>query len=117
MIVFIDDILIYSRDQEEHQGHLRTALQTLKEHQLYAKFSKCEFWLDNVQFLGHVISKNGISVDPTKIEAVSKWFAPTNVLEIRSFRGLARYYRRFVEGFSSLAALLTALTKKDKKFE
>ncbi|KAL5548161.1 hypothetical protein UlMin_003392 [Ulmus minor] len=115
VIVFIDDILIYSRDQEEHRGHLRTALQTLKEHQLYAKFSKCEFWLDNVQFLRHVISKNGISVDPTKIEAVSKWSAPTNVSEIRSFLGLAGYYRRFVEGFSSLAAPLTALTKKDKK--
>ena len=95
---------------------MRTTLQTL-EHQLYAKFSKCEFWLDNVQFLGHVISKNGISVDPTKIETVSKWSAPTNVSEIRSFLGLAGYYRRFVEGFSSLAALLTALTKKDKKFE
>ncbi|KAL5546835.1 hypothetical protein UlMin_006522 [Ulmus minor] len=105
------------RNQEEHMEHLRIVLRTLKEHQLYAKFSKCEFWLDSVQFLGHVISKDGISVDPSKIEAVSKWSAPTNVSEIRSFLGLAGYYRRFVEGFSSLAAPLTALTKKDKKFE
>lgn len=117
LIVFIDDILIYSRDREEHAEHLRVALQILKEHWLYAKFSKCEFWLENVQFLGHVISKEGITVDPTKIEAVSRWSRPTSVTEIRSFLGLAGYYRRFVEGFSSLAAPLTALTKKDKKFE
>ncbi|KAL5560227.1 hypothetical protein UlMin_036438 [Ulmus minor] len=117
VIVFIDDILIYSRSRDEHAEHLRVTLQTLKEHRLYAKFSKCEFWLDRVQFLGHVISKEGITVDPVKIEAVSKWSAPTSVTEIRSFLGLAGYYRRFVEGFSSLAAPLTALTKKDKKFE
>ncbi|KAL5546618.1 hypothetical protein UlMin_006305 [Ulmus minor] len=115
VIVFIDDILIYSRSRDEHAEHLRVTLQTLKEHRLYAKFSKCEFWLDRVQFLGHVISKEGITVDPVKIEAVSKWSAPTSVTEIRSFLGLAGYYRRFVEGFSSLAAPLTALTKKDKK--
>ncbi|KAL5555306.1 hypothetical protein UlMin_037542 [Ulmus minor] len=90
---------------------------TLKQHQLYAKFSKCEFWLSSVQFLGHVVSKDGISVDASKIEAVSKWPAPTNVTEIRSFLGLAGYYRRFVEGFSSLSAPLTGLTKKNKKFE
>ncbi|KAL5568094.1 hypothetical protein UlMin_024669 [Ulmus minor] len=117
VIVFIDDILIYSRSRDEHAEHLRVTLQTLKEHRLYAKFSKCEFWLDRVQFLGHVISKEGITVDPVKIEAVSKWSAPTSVTEIRSFLGLAGYYRRFVEGFSSLAVPLTALTKKDKKFE
>ena len=78
-------------------------------------FSKCEFWLDHVQFLGHVVSKDGISVDPAKIDTVSKWPAPTNVTEIRSFLGLAGYYRRFVEGFSTLAAPLTALTKKGRK--
>ena len=76
--------------------HLRTALQMLKEHQLYAKFSKCEFWFDSVQFLVHVISKDGIFMDPTKIKAVSKWSAPTNVSEIRSFLGLVGYYKRFV---------------------
>ncbi|KAL5548506.1 hypothetical protein UlMin_003737 [Ulmus minor] len=101
VIVFIDDILIYSKNQEEHMEHLRIVLRTLKEHQLYAKFSKCEFWLDSVQFLGHVISKDGISVDPSKIEAVSKWSAPTYVSEIRSFLGLAGYYRRFVEAFQA----------------
>ncbi|KAL5542761.1 hypothetical protein UlMin_010471 [Ulmus minor] len=92
-------------------------LRTLVEHRLYSKFSKCEFWLQSVQFLGHVISKDGLSVDPAKIEAVSEWTAPTSVTEIRSFLGLAGYYRRFVEGFSTLAAPLTALTKKDRKFE
>ncbi|KAL5553178.1 hypothetical protein UlMin_040579 [Ulmus minor] len=81
------------------------------------KFVICEFWLKSVQFLGHVVSKDGISVDASKIEAVSKWPAPTNVTEIRSFLGLAGYYRRFVEGFSSLSAPLTGLTKKNKKFE
>ena len=79
MIVFIDDILIYSRSWEEHAEHLRTVLRTLVEHRLYAKFSKYEFWLDNVQFLGYVISKDGLSVDPAKNKVVSKWFAPTNV--------------------------------------
>ncbi|KAL5545122.1 hypothetical protein UlMin_008906 [Ulmus minor] len=117
VIVFIDDILIYSKTKEEHEEHLRITLRTLEEHKLYAKFSKCEFWLDKVHFLGHVVSKDGVSVDPAKIEAVSKWPAPTNVTEIWSFLGLAGYYRRFVEGFSSLAAPLTALTKKGKKYE
>ncbi|KAL5579150.1 hypothetical protein UlMin_011592 [Ulmus minor] len=117
VIVFIDDILIYSRSQEEHAEQLRTVLSTLSEHRLYAKFSKCEFWLDRVQFLGHVVSRDGISVDPAKIDAVSKWPVPTNVTEIRSFLGLAGYYRRFVEGFSTLAAPLTALTKKDRRYE
>ncbi|KAL5555181.1 hypothetical protein UlMin_037417 [Ulmus minor] len=117
VIVFIDDILIYSKTKEEHEEHLRITLRTLEEHKLYAKFSKCEFWLDKVHFLGHVVSKDGVSVDPAKIEAVSKWPTPTNVTEIRSFLGLAGYYRRFVEGFSSLAAPLTALTKKGKKYE
>ncbi|KAL5544124.1 hypothetical protein UlMin_007908 [Ulmus minor] len=106
VIVFIDDILIYSRSREEHAEQLRTVLRTLSEHRLYAKFSKCEFWLDRVQFLGHVISRDGIS-----------WPVPTNVTEIRSFLGLAGYYRRFVEGFSTLAAPLTALTKKDRRYE
>ncbi|KAL5569846.1 hypothetical protein UlMin_026421 [Ulmus minor] len=106
VIVFIDDILIYSRSREEHAEQLRTVLSTLSEHRLYAKFSKCEFWLDRVQFLGHVISRDGIS-----------WPVPTNVTEIRSFLGLAGYYRRFVEGFSTLAAPLTALTKKDRRYE
>ena len=84
---------------------------------MYTKFSKCDFWLDKVHFLGHVVSKEGVSVDPVKIEAVSKWVTPTSVTEIRSFLGLAGYYRRFVKGFSTLAAPLTALTRKGKKYE
>ena len=82
VIVFIDDILIYSRDPQEHAEHLRIALHTLKKHQLYAKFSKCEFWLDKVHFLGHVVSKEGIIVDPAKVEAVEKWPVPKSVTEI-----------------------------------
>ena len=79
MIVFIDDILVYSKSEEEHAKHLRFVLQTLKDHQLYAKFSKCEFWLDQVAFLGHVVSKDGIQVDPKKIEAIAEWPSPTTV--------------------------------------
>ena len=117
VIVFIDDILIYSRNQEEHEEHLRLTLQILKKHQLYAKFSKYEFWLSKVHFLGHVVSAEGISVDSAKIEAVIDWKAPRSVTEVRSFLGLAGYYRRFVEGFSKIAAPLTALTRKGKKYE
>ena len=89
----------------------------MKEQQLYAKFSKCEFWLDKVHFLGHVVSSEGIAVDPAKIEAVVNWKAPKSVTEVRSFLGLAGYYRRFVEGFSRIAAPMTALTRKGKKYE
>ena len=117
VIVFIDDILIYSRNQEKHEEHLRLTLQILKEHQLYAKFSKCEFWLSKVHFLGHVVSAEGISVDPAKIEAVIDWKALRSVTEVRSFLGLAGYYRRFVEGFSKIATPLTALTRKGKKYK
>src|SRR5262249_13705359 len=114
---FIDDILVYSKSQEEHEEHLAVVLQTLRENQLYAKLSKCEFWLDKVGFLGHVISKEGIQVDPQKVEAVSNWPRPTNVTEIRSFLGMAGYYRRFVKDFSKISAPLTRLTRKQVKFE
>ena len=116
VVVFIDDILVYSKNEEEHKEHLRLVLGKLREHQLYAKFSKCEFWLNEVAFLGHVISGKGISVDPRKIEAVVEWEVPTNVTEVRSFLGMAGYYRRFVEGFSRIAQPLTKLTKKNMKF-
>ena len=96
IIVFIDDILIYSRSREEHSTHLRLALQVLRQEKLFGKLSKSEFWLDKVVFLGHVISGEGISVDPSKIEAITSWDRPKNVTEIRSFLGLAGYYRRFV---------------------
>ena len=117
VIVFIDDILVYSGSPEEHAEHLRTVLQILRECQLYAKFSKCHFWLDKVAFLGHVISTEGISVDPQKIEAIVNWKPLTNVSEVCSFLGLAGYYRKFVERFSKIATPLTNLLKKDQKFE
>ena len=116
-IVFIEDILVYSGSLEEHSEHLRIVLQTLRERQLYAKFSKCQFWLDKVAFLGHVISAEGVSVDPQKIEAVVNWKPPKNVSEVRSFLGLAGYYRKFVEGFSKIAAPLTKLIRKDVKYD
>ena len=117
VIIFIDDILVYSGSLEEHSEHLRIVLQTLRERQLYAKLSKCQFWLDRVAFLGHVISAEGVSVDPQKIEAVVNWKPPKNVSEVRSFLGLAGYYRKFVEGFSKIAAPLTKLTRKDVKYD
>ncbi|XP_027933068.1 uncharacterized protein LOC114188674 [Vigna unguiculata] len=116
VVVFIDDILIYSRTHEEHAEHLRTVLSILREKQLYAKLSKCEFWMTMVKFLGHVISAQGISVDPSKVEAVLKWERPKSATEIRSFVGLAGYYRRFIEGFSRIVAPLTQLTRKDQPF-
>ena len=117
IIVFIDDILVYSGSSKEHSEHLRIVLQTLRERQLYAKLSKCQFWLDRVAFLGHVISIEGVSVDPQKIEAMVNWKLPKNVSEVRSFLGLAGYYRKFVEGFSKIAAPLTKLTRKDVKYD
>nr|ABA94769.1 retrotransposon protein, putative, Ty3-gypsy subclass [Oryza sativa Japonica Group] len=117
VVVFIDDILVYSKNEEEHAEHLRLIMEKLRDHQLFAKFSKCEFWLDRVAFLGHVISSNGVEVDPSKVEAVLAWNPPKNVSEIRSFLGLAGYYRRFIEGFSKLARPMTELLKKEKKFQ
>jgi hypothetical protein len=94
VVVFINDILVYSRIEEEHEEHLRLALQKLREHRLYAKLNKCEFWMKQVAFLGHVILKGGISVDPSKVQDVLSWNAPTSVGNIQSFLGLAGYYRR-----------------------
>nr|GEV22312.1 putative reverse transcriptase domain-containing protein [Tanacetum cinerariifolium] len=117
VIVFIDGILIYSKTREEHVKHLRLVLGLLKRDKLYAKFSKCEFWLREVQFLGHVINGNGIHVDPSKIEAVKNWKDPRTLTEVRSFLGLAGYYRRFIKNFSKIAKSLTILNQKCKTFD
>ena len=116
VVVFIDDILIYSKDREEHEEHLRIVLQTLRDHQLYAKFTKCQFWLSEVAFLGHVISVEGVKVDASKVQAILDWKPPRNVSEVRSFLGLAGYYRRFVKGFSVISKNLTKLVRKDVPF-
>ncbi|GJS92972.1 putative reverse transcriptase domain-containing protein [Tanacetum coccineum] len=117
VIVFIDDILIYSKSKKEHEGHLRQILKLLKKEELYAKFSKCEFWIPRVQFLGHVIDCQGIHVDPAKIESIKDWASPKTPTEIRQFLGLAGYYRRFIEGFSKIAKTMTKLTQKGVKFD
>ena len=117
VVVFIDDILVYSRDEQEHEQHLKIVLQTLREKKLYAKLSKCDFWLKEVSFLGHIVSAEGIRVDPAKIEVVVNWKPPQSLTEVRSFLGLAGYYRRFVKGFSIIASPLTRLLRKGVKFE
>jgi hypothetical protein len=107
--VFIDDILIYSRMMEEHDEHLRLVLQCLRENKLYGKLSKCSFYQSKIHYLGHVISGEGIAVDPTKVEAIMEWPMLMNVPEVHSFMGLAGYYRWFVEGFSKIANPITEL--------
>ena len=109
--------MIYSQSEWEHEYHLRIVLQLLRDHQLYAKFSKCEFWLIEVRFLGHVVSASGVSVDPEKVEAMMSWGRPKSVFKIRSFLGLAGYYRRFIEDFSRLEASMMKLTRKEVKFD
>ncbi|GJY14659.1 putative reverse transcriptase domain-containing protein [Tanacetum coccineum] len=117
VIMFIDDILVYSKEEEEHGKHLKIILELLKKERLYAKFLKCDFWLDSVQFLGHVIDRSGVHVDPAKIKAIKSWAAPTTPMEVRQFLGLAGYYQRFIEGFSLISKPLTKLTQKNKKYE
>jgi hypothetical protein len=116
VVVFIDDFLVYYKNEEEHAEHLRIVLQRLRDHKLYAKFSKFEFWLDSVKVLGHTISNEGISVDPSKVQEVMDWKPPKFVHQIRSFFGLAGYYRRFVPDFSRIAKPMTELLKKRVKF-
>jgi hypothetical protein len=117
VVVFINDILVYSRSEEQHEEHLHLALQKLRENRLYAKLSKCEFWMKQVAFLGHVISNGGISVDLSKVQDVLSWNAPMSVSDIQSFLGLAGYYRRFIKGFSKISKPMIELLEKDKKFE
>ncbi|GJZ69036.1 putative reverse transcriptase domain-containing protein [Tanacetum coccineum] len=117
VIVFIDDILVYSKDEKEHGKHLKTILELMKKERLYAKFLKCDFWLDSVQFLGHMIDRIGVHVDPAKIEAIKSWAAPTTPTEVRQFLRLVGYYRRFIKGFSLISKPLTKLTQRNKKYE
>jgi hypothetical protein len=117
VMVFIDDILVYSRSEEENEEHLYFFLQKLRDHRLYAKLSRCEFWLKQVAFLGHVISKGGIFVDPSKVQDVLGWNSCMSVSDIHSFFGLAGYYQRFIEGFSKMSKPMTELLEKDEKFK
>jgi hypothetical protein len=112
VLVFIDDILIYSKSREKHEEHLKLVLQVLREHQLYAKFSKCDFFQKQVHYLGHFISKEGVVVDHDKIKSIMDWPTPKDVAVIRSFMGLAGYYRRFIKGFSKIGYPITSLQEK-----
>lgn len=108
--------MVYSKAEAEHEEHLHQVFETLRANRLYAKFSKCEFWMKQVSFLGHVVSSEGLSVDPAKIEVVTNWPRPSTISEVRSFLGLVGYYRRFVEGFSHIASPLTQLSRKGTPF-
>ncbi|XP_048619861.1 uncharacterized mitochondrial protein AtMg00860-like [Brassica napus] len=116
VIISIDDILVYSKTKEDHERHLRAVLERLREQQLFAKLSKCSFWQKSIGFLGHIVSDQGVSVDQEKIKCIREWPQPKNATEVRSFLGLASYYRKFVKGFSSLAQPMTQLTGKDVRF-
>jgi hypothetical protein len=117
VVVFIDDILIYSKSDSEHEEHLRMVLQKLWDNQLYAKYSKCEFWIDEVPFLGHIISNGGISVDPAKVREIVAWSIPSTVTKVQSFWGLIGYYRWFIEGFSMIVKPMTSLLEKGREFK
>ena len=116
VVVFIDDILIYSKNKEEHAEHLRIVLSRLREHQLYVKFSKCEFWLDEVPFLGHVLSVEGVVVDPSKVRDILSWKPLISVHQVCSFLGMAGYYHRFIPSFSKISKPITELLKNQTKF-
>jgi hypothetical protein len=117
VVIFIDDILIFSKTEEEHAEHIRIVLQKLRGHRLYAKFSKCEFWLNEVTFLGHVLLENGVVVDPSKVKDMLQWEQPKNVKDIRSFLGLAGYYCTFIENFSKISKPMTEFLKKGIHFK
>ena len=117
VLVFLDDILIYFKNEEEHDEYWRLTLNLLREHKLYTKLSKCDFYKDRIHYLGHTISDEGISMDPDKIEDIMNWPTPRNVIDVISFMELAGYYRRFIEGFSKVSHPITCLQKKGIKFE
>ena len=117
VVVFIDDILVYSKDREDHDTHLRVVLETLRKEQLYVKLSKCKFWLREVSFIGHIVSEEGIRVDLKKIQVIIEWKPSINVTKVRSFLGLTGYYIRFVKGFLMTAAPMTRLLQKNVRFE
>jgi hypothetical protein len=116
VMVFIDDIIVYAENKREHEEHLSIVLTRLREHKLYAKFSKCEFWLKEVQFLGNILSEKGISVDPSKLQQVMEWKAPTPIIKVRSSLGLAGYYHRFIPDFLKIGKPMTRLLQKDHKY-
>jgi hypothetical protein len=116
VLVFIDDILVYSKTEEEHEEHLRIILKALRKHQLYAKFDKHDFYQKKIQYLGHVIFAEDIAIDPEKVRAIMKWSVPKDVADIRSFMGITRYYCRFIEGFSKISYPITTLQNKGTKF-
>jgi hypothetical protein len=117
VVVFIDNILIYSKNEEEHAKHLLIVLTCLREHQLYAKFSRCTFLLEEIQFLGHVLSTKGIAVDPSKVKDILEWNSPTTVHQVRSFLGLDGNYRRFIPDFSKIVKPIMGLLKNDTNFD
>jgi hypothetical protein len=117
VVVFIDDILIYSKNEEEHAKHLRIVLTRLREHQLYAKFSKCAFWLEEIQFLRRTLPAKGIAVDPSKVQDILEWKPPTTVHQVLSLLGLVGYYRRFILDFSKIVKPITCLLNNDTKFD
>jgi hypothetical protein len=116
VLVFINDILIYSKNREEHEEHLKLVLQVLRERQLYAKFSKCDFFQKQVHYLGHVIYEEGVEVDLEKIKSIMDWPTPKDVFDIISFMGLEGYYRRLIKGISKIDFPMTSFQKKGAKF-
>jgi hypothetical protein len=114
VLIYLDDILIFSKDEKQHIEHLREVFKVLRKEKLYCAPNKCDFFKTSIDFLGHIVSARGIEVDPRKIVTITEWPPPKNVRELRSFLGLANYYRRFIRDFSKLAAPLTTLTKKDE---
>jgi hypothetical protein len=116
-MVFIDDIFIYPKSDSDHEGHMRLVLQKLRDNQLYAKYSKCGFWIDEVSVLGHIISNGGISVDPAKVKEIVAWSIPTIVTEVQSLLELVGYYWRFIEGFSKIGKPMTSLLEKGREFK